>query len=178
MWTAPFPSAILDYLFFFSPAASLGAEQHPAFVTFIKTSEAQQPCFEHFVQKGIKFCRKKKNRYERVISPPLIYCWLAEPCSVRRVHLQEHSHADLVSLQDLLTRLPHMLLPLDVTFSAALLQRHTRQTADQNQWGLGDSEKASLCNIYSSCIIKIQDMISHTTSIHHSPLSHAPICAE
>lgn len=36
--------------------------------------------------------------------------------------LQEDPHADLVPLQHLLARLPHVQLPLDVTFSAALLQ--------------------------------------------------------
>lgn len=42
--------------------------------------------------------------------------------SCQSVDLQEDPHADLVPLQHLLARLPHMQLPLDVTFSAALLQ--------------------------------------------------------
>lgn len=49
-----------------------------------------------------------------------------------RGHLQEHPHADLVPLQDLLARLPHVLLPLDVALSAALLQTHTRQEGDKS----------------------------------------------
>lgn len=42
-------------------------------------------------------------------------------------HLQEHPHADLVPLQDLLTRLPDMLLPLDVALPTTLLQIKTKQ---------------------------------------------------
>lgn len=42
--------------------------------------------------------------------------------SCQSVDLQEDPHADLVPLQHLLARLPHVQLPLDVTFSAALLQ--------------------------------------------------------
>lgn len=42
-------------------------------------------------------------------------------------HLQEHPHADLIPLQDLLTRLPNMLLPLDMALSTTLLQIMTRK---------------------------------------------------
>lgn len=42
-------------------------------------------------------------------------------------HLQEHPHADLVSLQDLIAGLPNMLLPLDVALSTALLNRRRRK---------------------------------------------------
>lgn len=44
-----------------------------------------------------------------------------EPCLFLSDHLQEHPHADLVPLQDLLARLSHMLLPLDLALPTALL---------------------------------------------------------
>ena len=46
--------------------------------------------------------------------------------------LQEHPHADLISLQDLLTRLPHMLLPLDMALSTALLMKRSRKERETN----------------------------------------------
>lgn len=64
-------------------------------------------------------------------------CWcvdersLTESCLILWGRLQEHPHADLVPLQDLLARLPHMLLPLDVALSTALLERKHKKGRGQ-----------------------------------------------
>lgn len=92
--------------------------------------------------------------------------WKESDGFVSRGHLQEHSHADLVPLQDLLARLPDMLLPLDVALSTTLLQIDTKQNFE-----IRKKKNVSAESIYICMFLRISSNIKDIFP-HFRPFTH------